>query len=330
MFERAIAPDLQRRMAERGESTGVIASRVVRTWGMSESGLAEALADHIARPRRLRRAADRATGRPAGRAPPSPSWPAGSRGSRCGSRCGPTTRRARVGAARRRGGRDPARSWPTPAGDVVFGVDDEAIEDAVARALVDRRADPRAGRVAHRRPGRVAAGQRARGQRLVPRLGRLLRLRGQVRRPRRAGGPGGVRGGGPGHGRRRPPGPRVPTSGCPSPGWPVPTRRTASRPGTVFVGLARSGSRRPRRSGSTCPATATGSASTRPSPPSTCCAGRSGVRRRARGPPELPRAWRRIAPAVGGWRGRGGDGAAGGDRDARPAPAPPRCCPAAG
>ena len=49
MFERGILPDLQRRMAERGESAGVIASRVIRTWGMSESGLAEALADHIER-----------------------------------------------------------------------------------------------------------------------------------------------------------------------------------------------------------------------------------------------------------------------------------------
>src|SRR3984957_17557290 len=47
MFERAIAPDLDRRRAERGESAGVIASRVIRTWGMSESGLAEALAGHI-------------------------------------------------------------------------------------------------------------------------------------------------------------------------------------------------------------------------------------------------------------------------------------------
>jgi len=47
MFERAIAPDLVRRMAERGETTGVIASRVIRTWGMSESALADTLADHI-------------------------------------------------------------------------------------------------------------------------------------------------------------------------------------------------------------------------------------------------------------------------------------------
>ncbi len=44
MFERAIAADLGRRMAERGESSGIIASRVIRTWGMSESGLGETLA----------------------------------------------------------------------------------------------------------------------------------------------------------------------------------------------------------------------------------------------------------------------------------------------
>src|SRR6202521_2472287 len=47
MFQRGILPDLQRRMTERGESAGVIASRVIRTWGMSESGLAETLAGHI-------------------------------------------------------------------------------------------------------------------------------------------------------------------------------------------------------------------------------------------------------------------------------------------
>ena len=46
MFERAILPDLRTRMAEAGEE-GVIASRVLRTWGASESGLAEALQDRI-------------------------------------------------------------------------------------------------------------------------------------------------------------------------------------------------------------------------------------------------------------------------------------------
>ena len=97
---------------------------------MSESGLAETLADHIA-------SLDAAVGRGADRGertpgpPPSPSWPAGSRGSRCGSRCGPTTSGAApalldaeeaeirriLGRGRRRRG---------------VRVDDEAIEDAVA------------------------------------------------------------------------------------------------------------------------------------------------------------------------------------------------------
>jgi nicotinamide-nucleotide amidase len=47
MFDRAILPDLRTRMAETGEEEGVIASRVLRTWGASESGLAEALQDRI-------------------------------------------------------------------------------------------------------------------------------------------------------------------------------------------------------------------------------------------------------------------------------------------
>ena len=42
MFERAILPDLRRRLMEEG-AEGVIASRVLRTWGASESGLAEVL-----------------------------------------------------------------------------------------------------------------------------------------------------------------------------------------------------------------------------------------------------------------------------------------------
>jgi nicotinamide-nucleotide amidase len=46
MFERAILPDLRARTAETGEES-VIASRVLRTWGASESGLAESLQDRI-------------------------------------------------------------------------------------------------------------------------------------------------------------------------------------------------------------------------------------------------------------------------------------------
>jgi len=47
MFERGILPDLRARMAESGEESGVIASRVLRTWGASESGLAESLQGRI-------------------------------------------------------------------------------------------------------------------------------------------------------------------------------------------------------------------------------------------------------------------------------------------
>ncbi len=46
MFDRAILPDLRARMADAGEE-GVIASRVLRTWGASESSLAESLQDRI-------------------------------------------------------------------------------------------------------------------------------------------------------------------------------------------------------------------------------------------------------------------------------------------
>jgi nicotinamide-nucleotide amidase len=47
MFDRAVLPDLARRRAEAGD-TGTIVSRVVRTWGLSESGLGELLAPRIA------------------------------------------------------------------------------------------------------------------------------------------------------------------------------------------------------------------------------------------------------------------------------------------
>jgi nicotinamide-nucleotide amidase len=47
MFTRAVLPDLRRRQGESGDA-GVIVSRVVKTWGMSESGLGELLAPRIA------------------------------------------------------------------------------------------------------------------------------------------------------------------------------------------------------------------------------------------------------------------------------------------
>jgi nicotinamide-nucleotide amidase len=46
MVTGTVVPDLRRRAADRGEAA-VLRSRVLRTWGMSESGLAEILADRI-------------------------------------------------------------------------------------------------------------------------------------------------------------------------------------------------------------------------------------------------------------------------------------------
>jgi nicotinamide-nucleotide amidase len=122
MFERGILPDIQRRMTENGETTGVIISRVLRTWGMSESGLADALADHINQfdgPDNQATIAFLASG----------------------------IEGIKVRVTVRADDREAAAGFldaeetiirgilSAVAGDVVFGVDDEAIEDAVARAL---------------------------------------------------------------------------------------------------------------------------------------------------------------------------------------------------
>jgi len=127
MFARAIAPDLRRRTAERGETTGVFASRVVRTWGMSESGLAEALADHIAG---LDARNDDASG----------ATIAFLASGIEGIKVRITVRAPDEAAAAALLDDEEAAVRAVLAGtggDIVFGVDDEAIEDAVARALTD-------------------------------------------------------------------------------------------------------------------------------------------------------------------------------------------------
>ena len=128
MFERAIAPDLQKRMAERGELEGTIVSRVIRTWGMSESGLGETLAEYIAT-----QDDDAAAGTVAGTATVA-FLASGIEG-------------IKVRVTVRSADEDTAMALldeheaevrailTAAAGDVVFGIDDEAIEDAVARAL---------------------------------------------------------------------------------------------------------------------------------------------------------------------------------------------------
>ncbi len=130
MFERGILPDLQRRMAERGETTGVIASRVIRTWGMSESGLAETLTDHID----ALDAPSTGAGGPAGGGATIAFLASGIEGIKVRV----TVRAADEASAAGLLDAEEAeirRILTEAAGDVVFGIDDEAIEDAVATAL---------------------------------------------------------------------------------------------------------------------------------------------------------------------------------------------------
>ena len=236
MFERAIPPDLRRRMAERGESAGVIASRVIRTWGMSESGLAETLGGHIAG----LDATAAARGAGAGRRAATIAFLASGIE---GIKVRVTVRAADEAAAAAlldAEEREIRRVLADAAGDVVFGIDDEAIEDAVARVLT---ASGLTLGLAESLTGGLAASRLVNvpgASALVPRLGGLLRLGGQVRRAGGAGGSGGVRGGGAGDGRRCPPRARR-RRGLSITGVAGPTRQDDQPPGTVFVGLARPG-----------------------------------------------------------------------------------------
>ena len=127
MFERAIGPDLQRRMAERGELEGTIASRVIRTWGMSESGLGETLADYIA-------GLDDPTADPASGAATIAFLASGIEGIKVRVTVRAADEATATGLLDLH--ESAVRSILTgAAGDVVFGVDDEAIEDAVARTM---------------------------------------------------------------------------------------------------------------------------------------------------------------------------------------------------
>jgi nicotinamide-nucleotide amidase len=136
MFERGILPDLRRRMAERGEMAGVIVSRVIRTWGMSESGLAETLSGHIAGLDTPARGPD-GDGGAAPAAATIAFLASGIEGIkvRVTVRADDETAAAALLDAEEK---EIRRVLADAAGDVVFGIDDEAIEDAVARALTAR------------------------------------------------------------------------------------------------------------------------------------------------------------------------------------------------
>jgi nicotinamide-nucleotide amidase len=124
MFERGILPDLRARMAESGEEEGVIASRVLRTWGASESGLAESLQGRIDA---LDAAGDVTLAFLA----------SGIEGIKVR-----ITARARthgdVTALLDKEESEVRRSITERLGDIVFGVDDESMEVAVADRLCAR------------------------------------------------------------------------------------------------------------------------------------------------------------------------------------------------
>lgn len=131
MFERAILPDLRRRMADAGEE-GAILSRVLRTWGPGESALAEVLQGRID-------VLDRALGKGAA---PGPAVTIAFLASGIeGLKVRLTARGRNEEEARQLLGTEEREVRDVLAaafGDVVFGVDDETMEQAVAALLVER------------------------------------------------------------------------------------------------------------------------------------------------------------------------------------------------
>ena len=163
MLRRAVLPDLQ----ARDEAVGVIASRVLKTWGESESGLDERLRDVIDR---LDDDGDADAGLPGAgleRARGPPDDPAARRGHR-----------------RRRAGRWEAEVRAV-LGPLVFGADGDSMESVVLDALRARgltlglAESLTGGLVAARLTAIAGASDVLRG------LDRLLRQRGQVRPARR-------------------------------------------------------------------------------------------------------------------------------------------------
>jgi nicotinamide-nucleotide amidase len=138
MFERAVLPDLRRRKEEAGEGGGVIVSRVLRTWGTSESALSEALQGRIDALDALDAAAvaKASTGAPAGTVTIA-FLASGIEGIKVR-----LTARARdaedVRALLDAEEKEVRAALAATLGDVVFGLDDVSMEQAVASLLVER------------------------------------------------------------------------------------------------------------------------------------------------------------------------------------------------
>ncbi|MCL4446271.1 MAG: competence/damage-inducible protein A [Actinobacteria bacterium] len=128
MFERGVKPDLLRRLREAGNES-VIASRVMRTWGTSESALAEALAGRFAA---IESGVDWKLPRTT-----IAFLASGIEGLKVRVTARATTAAAAEEALERELGEIQDVLHST-FGDVVFSVDDESMEEVVAR-LLDRK-----------------------------------------------------------------------------------------------------------------------------------------------------------------------------------------------
>ncbi len=141
MFERGILPDLRRRQVEAGEES-VIVSRVLRTWGTSESALAEALQGRVEvlDASRADGAGGRGTheGQPGGGTVTLAFLASGIEGIkvRLTARAPDAAAAAGLLAAEEAMVREVLVGR---FGDIVFGIDDETMETAVAGLLLARR-----------------------------------------------------------------------------------------------------------------------------------------------------------------------------------------------
>ncbi len=155
MFERAVLPDLRRRMVEAGEGSGVIVSRVLRTWGSSESALSEALQGRIDA---LDASVVPASAPVAEPEPAEPAEPAAPAAPAAPDPAGTVTIaflasgmegiKVRLTASARDSSgartlldaeeKEVRAVLAATLGDVVFGLDDTSMEQAVATLLVER------------------------------------------------------------------------------------------------------------------------------------------------------------------------------------------------
>ena len=178
MVTKHVLPDLLERSGERA----VIVSRSLKTWGTSESGLAEMIAERV----------DQQT---------NPTIAFLARGIE-GIYVRMTAKAPTEDEAQALLDAEDVELRKV-LGELVFAVDDDTMESEVLRLCEERGLDARRRRVAHRRVHRRAPRERARREPHVPRVDRVVRHRREARRARRHRRAGRQRGGGEADGRGR-------------------------------------------------------------------------------------------------------------------------------